>query len=126
MKKLMVAVMLMFSSLFVFMPVMAADTFNAACDDPNVDADAKKLAGCDTRTDGEYGKIAQNLINLAISIIGIVAVIVIVMAGQRYIVSNGDPGKTKQAKDMLMWGLIGLVITVLSVVIVNFVIASLQ
>lgn len=115
----------MFSSLFVVAPVMA-DNFNPACDDASIDAEAKKLAGCDDRNKGEYGKIAQNLINLVISVIGIVAVVVVVMAGQRYIVSNGDPGKTKQAKDMLMWGLIGLAITVLSAVIVNFVIASLQ
>ena len=127
MKKLIVAICLVFCSLFVAAPAMAAtDQFNPACEDPNVDAEAKKLAGCNTRKDGEYGKVAQNLINLGISIIGIVAVVVIVMAGQRYITSNGDPGKTKQAKDMLLWGLVGLAITVLAAVIVNFVIASLQ
>ena len=127
MRKLVIAIFLAISSLFVapVVPVSAVE-FSPVCTDSSVDAEAKKLAGCDTRNSGEAGKIAKNLINLAITVIGIVAVVVVVMAGQRYIVSNGDPGKTKQAKDMLLWGIIGLAITVLAWVIVNFVISSLQ
>ena len=115
-----------FSAVFSAPAVYAASDFAPVCDDPDVDDELKELSGCKTRTEGQYGNIVQTLINVVISVIGIVAVAVIIMAGQRYMTSNGDPGKTKQAKDMLMWGVIGLAITILAGVIVNFVIAALK
>ena len=124
MKKLIMAVSLVFSALFLTAPVLAAD-FNPACSDPSIDYKAKQLAGCDTGKE-KYGNVARDIINTVIAIIGVVTVGVVVFAGQRYITSNGDPGKTKQAKDMLVWGLIGLGIAISAALIVNFVITSLQ
>lgn len=62
-----------------------------------------------------------DLINIALSIIGSVAVLIIVIAGIRYIISRGDGNSVAQAKNAILYAVIGLVITLLAGVIVNFV-----
>ena len=65
------------------------------------------------------------IINAIIAVLGIVAVIVIIMGGISYMTSSGDAGKVKKAKDTILYGIIGLVIVVLSFAIVNFVIVNI-
>lgn len=99
-----------------------ADAFNPICDDKKVSAELREQAGCERQKGGErIASLAENIINIAIGLVGVVSVAVIVFGGQRYVVSNGDPGKLKQAKDMILYALIGLVIAILAFVIVNFV-----
>ena len=40
--------------------------------------------------------------------------------------SQGDPGKTKKAKDTILYGLIGLIVCLLAFAIVQFVINAMQ
>ena len=63
-----------------------------------------------------------NIINGVIGVLGIVAVIVIIMGGVSYMTSAGDAGKVKKAKDTILYGVIGLIIVMLSFAIVNWVI----
>ena len=65
------------------------------------------------------------ILNAVVGVLGIVAVIVIVMGGVGYMTSGGDPGKTKKAKDTILYGVIGLIIVALAFVIVNFVIKNI-
>ncbi|MEI7819101.1 MAG: hypothetical protein WCI47_03215 [bacterium] len=46
-------------------------------------------------------------------IIGITSVIIMIVAGMLYVFSAGDPGKTKTAKDTIMYAAIGLVVTLI-------------
>ena len=64
------------------------------------------------------------IINAVIAVLGILAVVVIIIGGIQYMTSNGDSGKVKKAKDTILYGIIGLVIVILSAAIVNFVIAK--
>ena len=64
------------------------------------------------------------IINAVIGVLGILAVIVIILGGVQYMTSNGDAGKVKKAKDTILYGVIGLIIVILSAAIVNFVIAK--
>ncbi len=65
-----------------------------------------------------------NIVNVVIGLIGIVAVVVIIIGGVHYMTANGDPGKIKKAKETILYGVIGLIIVILSAAIVNFVIAK--
>lgn len=65
--------------------------------------------------------VVTNIIRGVISILGVVAVIVIVVAGQRYVVAQGDPGKITAARNMLIYAVIGLIIAILAFAIVSFV-----
>ncbi|MEX1058986.1 MAG: pilin [Candidatus Saccharimonadales bacterium] len=52
--------------------------------------------------------------------IGALAVLMIVIAGLRYIVARGEPTKMAEAKNMILYSLIGLVIAALAATIVNY------
>ena len=68
---------------------------------------------------------AKNLINTGLMIVGIASVIVIIVSGVLYIISAGDAGKVKRAKDTLMYAVVGLVISLLAYAIVNFVVDNI-
>lgn len=124
MKKLLMALAVVLTGV-ISTPVMAENAFNPICDKGGLTPNQKIEAGCTIEGGGGVGRIA-NLINVAIGLAGLIAVVVIVFGGQRYLTSAGDPGKAKQAKDMIMYGVIGLVVAVLSWAIVNFVIIGVS
>ena len=61
------------------------------------------------------------LLNIAFVIIGALAFLMILIAGLRYVMAQGDPGKVAEAKNMVLYSLIGLIIAALAATIVNFV-----
>jgi hypothetical protein len=69
----------------------------------------------------DAGRIVE-FANLATSIFAAVAVLVIVVAGFRYIIAKGEPQALAQAKNMIIYALVGLAVCVMAFAIVNFVI----
>ena len=61
------------------------------------------------------------VINLILSILGIISVIMIILGGIRYTTSGGDSTGIKNARDTIIYAVVGLVIAILSFTIVNFV-----
>ena len=114
--------------------VLAADcsagisdpTCNKVCSDPNIDAQQKEAAGCNTTSGDQIPAHANSIIETAITVVGIIAVLVIVIGGQRFITAGGDPGKVKQAKDMILYAVVALIIAVLAYAIVAFVSGAIQ
>ena len=74
-----------------------------------------------------YGK--DGLLSKAITIldivIGLVAVIMIVVGGLKYVLSGGDSNSANSARDTVLYAVIGLVIAVTGQVIVKFVLNRL-
>ena len=77
---------------------------------------------CGTSSNGntDVNSVIRTAINLFSGIVGVVAVIMIVTAGFKYITSGGDSAKLTSAKNTLVYALIGIVIVVLSQAIVKF------
>lgn len=71
-------------------------------------------------TDG-FNKIIALVINVLSMIVGAVAVIMLIIGGFRYIMSNGDSNGTAAAKNTIMYAIIGLVIVLFAQLIVAFV-----
>ncbi len=95
------------------------------CDQSDIDQTAKDAAGCGKTADpGEIGNVAQNIINIVIAVLGIVAVLFVVIGAAQYVTSQGDPGKTKKAKDTILYAILGVVLATLAYAIVNFVLAN--
>ena len=69
--------------------------------------------------------LIQNIINLLLMVIGIIAVIMIIIGGIRYTTSGGDAGQTKMAKDTILYAIVGLVVAIMSYGLVNWVIGRL-
>lgn len=67
----------------------------------------------------------QTIINVLLGLIGVVAVIMLIYGGFRYVLSGGNEKSTSAAKDTILFAIIGIVVAVLAFAIVNFVIGSL-
>ena len=74
---------------------------------------------------GNLTELVNNIINTLLFITGMVAVIMIVIGGLRYVTSNGDSNQASQAKNTILYAVIGLVVAIMAYAIVNFVITSL-
>ena len=77
-------------------------------------------AGSETKAED----VVKNIISILFWIIGILAVIVIIYAGITFITAAGNPSKVAQAKTMIIYAAIGLVVAILAYAIVNFVVGA--
>ncbi len=93
----------------------------------NAGATMDSLAQCNmdkADTNNTLMSTVQVIINVIIGVLGMVAVVMIVIGGVNFTMSQGDPAKIKKAKDTIMYGIIGLVVALLAYAIVNFVLSS--
>lgn len=67
----------------------------------------------------------QVILNTVLAIVGAVSVLMIVIAGIRFITSRGNPGETAKAKNAIVWASIGLLVVIFAGSIVNFVVFRL-
>jgi hypothetical protein len=65
--------------------------------------------------------IVTTIVNIFSVIVGIVAVIMIIYGGFKYITSGGDSGNITSAKNTIIYAIIGLVVVALAQFIVQFV-----
>lgn len=71
------------------------------------------------------GTHLQNIFNVILAFAGAVAVAFIVIGGVKYILSQGESNEIKQARDTILYSLIGIVVVVVAFMLVNFVIGKL-
>ncbi|MBR5389256.1 hypothetical protein IK146_01710 [Candidatus Saccharibacteria bacterium] len=76
-----------------------------------------------TDLDGTSGVVTQ-IINGALYVIGVLAVVMVIIGGVQYTTSGGDQAAVTKAKNTILYGIIGLVIAILAYAIVNFVIGK--
>ncbi|MBI2551396.1 hypothetical protein HYV73_03585 [Candidatus Uhrbacteria bacterium] len=74
----------------------------------------------------EATNLIPNLIDGALSVLGIIFLFYVLYAGFLYMTAEEDTKKTGKAKDMLRNGIIGLIIIIASYAIANFVISTLN
>ena len=74
---------------------------------------------------GDLNNMIRTIINTVIFAVGMVAVVMIILGGVNYATSQGDSTKVKKAKDTILYGIIGLVISLLAYAIVTFVLSSI-
>ena len=67
---------------------------------------------------------AVTVVNILSIVVGVVAVIMIIYGGFRYITSGGESGSVSSAKNTLLFAIVGLVIVALAQVIVRWVIGT--
>ena len=70
-------------------------------------------------------EVANTGLNLILSAVGLIAVGVMVYGGFTYLTAQGDPSKAKRGRDVILYGLVGLAVTLLAFAIVAFVTANL-
>lgn len=104
------------SSLVYNQPVYAAtSTKQEVCEAIGSKAD------CTGNKGGNLTSIVKLIINVLSLTVGIVAVIMIIVAGFKYITSGGDTNKVTSAKNALVYAIVGLIIVALAQFIVRVV-----
>ena len=67
--------------------------------------------------------LADIVINTLSLIVGVVSVIMIIIGGLRYITSSGDSGNVTNAKNTILYAVVGLIIVLFAQVMVEFIVA---
>jgi hypothetical protein len=80
-------------------------------------------AGTDATS--KINDIVHTIVNLLSAIVGIVAVIMIIVGGFRYITSGGNDTSVTSAKNTILYAIIGLVIVALAQILVRFTLSKL-
>ncbi|MBL8122453.1 TrbC/VirB2 family protein [Candidatus Saccharibacteria bacterium] len=78
----------------------------------------------DTTATDKVNSTITTIINVFSTIVGVIAVLMIIWGGLRYITSGGDSGKISSAKNTIIYALIGLVVVALAQFIVKFVLSK--
>ena len=65
----------------------------------------------------------QVIFNFVLGLMGIVGVLIIALAGVRYMTSRGNPQDAAKAKNAILYTLVGLIVIALAFAIVNFVVS---
>ncbi|MEP6710462.1 MAG: MMCAP2_0565 family pilin-like conjugal transfer protein [Candidatus Saccharibacteria bacterium] len=104
------------ASVAVVQPVHAINVFKGCSS-----STAGSTAVCKD-TSSSVDPLIKTLINTLLYALGIIAVIVIVVGGIKFVTSDGDPGKIKSARETILYAVVGLVVAILAYAIVQFVI----
>ena len=120
------------SCLFVFaLPAFASaqGVFSNACTGDTAGSTVCSSAKqTETTTDNSfYGPngVLIKVANIIATVTGVAAVIVIIVSGLRYILSNGESGKVTEAKDAILYALVGLVVIAAARLIIGLVVSKL-
>jgi len=74
---------------------------------------------------GQLGSLVARIINWAVAIAGLLAIIFIIISGYQYMVSAGDPGQAKNAMGNLTFAIIGLVVVLVAYLIINTIVTGI-
>jgi hypothetical protein len=78
--------------------------------------------------DAEEGinSIITTVINIFSIVVGLIAVIMIIIGGIRFVMSGGDSAATTSARNTILYAIVGLVVVALAQIIVRFVLQKTQ
>ena len=85
------------------------------------------LSECNVeKTDGDKSLMSNvaMLINVFASVMGFLAVGMIIYGGFMLLTAQGDPARIKRGKDVVLYSVIGLILVMLAYAIVNFVMTN--
>lgn len=98
---------------------LAADDLNSNDLGVNAIQSSIKLGSGDVR------QTAARIINIALGFLGIIAVVIVLLGGFKYMIAGGNDEKTTEARKLIVSGIIGLAIILSAWAITSFVISRL-
>ncbi|HVW23010.1 MAG TPA: pilin [Candidatus Saccharimonadales bacterium] len=135
-RKLKTYIIVAVASLGLFAPALIPASASAAsggivsglCQGVNNATGEGNGTGCGNAGKGgttDLSNVASKVVNIFSVVVGIVAVIMIIYGGFKYITSGGGDGVTG-AKNTLIYAIVGLVVVALAQIIVHYVINTTQ
>lgn len=86
-------------------------------------ADQAKTSDMPSTIFGNTGVFSQ-VVSLLLFLVGVLSVIMLIFGGLRYIISRGESKAVEAAKNTILYAIVGLVVSILSYAIVNFIVVS--
>ncbi len=77
------------------------------------------------KTGADTSKL-DTILNLVFSLAASIALLMIVISGFRYILAHGEPSATAQARNGLLYSIVGLVVIMTAFAIVTFVVKGVS
>lgn len=105
-----------------------ADIQNSTCEGANLtftsNPEGNECAFNGLDANEKLNQIIAEVINFFSVIIGVIAVLMIIVGGFRYIISGGDSGNITSAKNTILYAIIGLIVVVFAQYIVKFILSK--
>jgi hypothetical protein len=70
---------------------------------------------------GDFASLFGRVTNFLIFLVGAVSILVLVITGFKFVISTGNPQKTKEAWESIIYAAIGLVVALAAYAIVSYV-----
>jgi cytochrome bd-type quinol oxidase subunit 2 len=87
----------------------------------NATSTAKGCGAANSGSENGVQSILKEAVNIFSLVVGIVAVVMIIVGGFKYITSGGESSKVSGAQSTILYAIVGLVVVVLAQLIVHFV-----
>ncbi len=101
-----------------------ADIEGSLCEGANLQIGE---TNCDTDDpQGTVNGLITTVINIFSVVVGVVAVVMIIIGGFKYITSGGDSGGVTSAKNTVLFAIVGLIVVALAQIIVRFVLTEVD
>jgi|GEM_PF-1232823 len=103
---------------------VSASLFEGSKDQACNGAGLQDEGGCTTTGDSseQVSTTLKSVLNILSFVVGIIAVIMLIIGGIRFITSQGDSGSTASARNTIIYALVGLIVVVMAQFLVQFVI----
>ncbi len=107
---------------FMIMPMLATGAGAATADELLWGDKKDEIQSASGLGEKDPREIIASVIKVILGFLGIIAVIIIIMGGFKWMTAGGSDDKTKEARDMIVAGVIGLLIILAAFGIASFVI----
>ncbi|HVO86748.1 MAG TPA: pilin [Candidatus Binatia bacterium] len=129
MRKLLISLGVLLGLVFLqAAPMASAQTVtnqiqNGLCAGSNLQVSANPPPSSCANQNGaqQINDILRHIVNILSALVGVVAVIMIIFGGLRYVTSGGNDTSITSAKNTILYAIIGLIIVALAQIIVHFV-----
>jgi hypothetical protein len=114
-------------ALLAGLAVPVATTYANNCDVSGGITGGKDCARNDEQPENLFNgddSVFQTVTNVMLFLIGAISVVMLIYGGIRYTISQGDSTAVTNAKNTIMYAVIGIVIAILAFAIVNFVVTT--
>lgn len=87
------------------------------------DLECGALPGCDGSVESETSlfRVLWNVIAELIKYVAVIAVLAVMFGGIMYLISSWEEEKTKKAKNIIIWALVGVLLSVAAMWIINII-----
>lgn len=88
----------------------------------NACGNANAGANCEPPGKDDLARLIVNISEIALALVGTVALLFLIVGGFQYITSAGNPDNVAKAKSTILYSIIGLILAILSYAIIKFII----